>query len=111
MTEELYQEITSKIKWFGGLSDSFPINKGGILSTNLSKIYIDPLMNILKSKRLGLNFGTVYISCPTCADGVAELVSPYKELQLMLWESMIYWIWTVRHSVIILFPLLILRTN
>ena len=26
--EDLYQDITSKIKWFGGLSDSFPINQG-----------------------------------------------------------------------------------
>ena len=29
VTEDLYQDITSKIKWFGGLSDSFPINQGG----------------------------------------------------------------------------------
>ena len=54
--EDLNQDISSKIKWFGGLSDSFPINQsvrqGGILSTDLYKIYIDPLMNILKSKRL-----------------------------------------------------------
>ena len=26
--EDLYQDIASKIKWFGGLSDSFPINQG-----------------------------------------------------------------------------------
>ena len=43
--EDLYQDITSKIKWFGGLSNSFPINQGvrqgGILSTDLYKVYID----------------------------------------------------------------------
>ena len=62
MKEDLYQDITSKSKWFGGLSDSFPINQGvrqgGILSTDLYKVYIDPLMNVLKSKRLGLKIGT-----------------------------------------------------
>ena len=61
MKEDLYQDITSKSKWFGGLSDSFPINQGvrqgGILSTDLYKVYIDPLMNVLKSKRLGLKIG------------------------------------------------------
>ena len=26
--KDLYQDITSKVKWVGGLSDSFPINQG-----------------------------------------------------------------------------------
>ena len=94
MKEDLYQDITSKIKWFGGLSDSFPINQGvrqgGILSTDLYKVYIDPLMNVLKSKRLGLKIGTVYVGCQACADDIALLASSDKELQLMLREAMIY---------------------
>ena len=88
MIEDLYQDITSKIKWFGGLSDSFPINQGvrqgGILSADLYKVYIDQLLNVLKSKRLGLKIGTVYVGCPACADDVALLASSDKELQLML---------------------------
>ena len=56
--KDLYQDISSKVKWVGGLSDSFPINQeirhGGVLSTRLYKIYIDEFLNILKSKRLGL---------------------------------------------------------
>ena len=63
--KDLYQDITSKVKWVGGLSDSFPINQGvrqgDILSTHLYKIYIDPLLDILKSKRLGLRIGTTHI--------------------------------------------------
>ena len=51
VAEDLYQDNTSKIKWFGGLSDSYPINQGGILSTDLFKIYIDPLINILKVRK------------------------------------------------------------
>ena len=47
-------------------------------------------MNVLKSKRLGLKVGTVYVGCPACADDVALLASPDKELQLMLREAMIY---------------------
>ena len=89
--KELYQDISSKVKWVGGLSDSFPINQGvrqgAILSTHLYKIYIDELLNILKSKRLGLRIGTIYIGSPTCADDVALLASSVEELQLMLEEA------------------------
>ena len=76
--KELYQDISS----VGGLSDSFPINQGvhqgAILSTHLYKIYIDELLNILKSKRLGLRIGTIYIGSPTCADDVALLLLQWK---------------------------------
>ena len=87
---DLYKDacISSKIKWVGGLSDSFPINQGvrqgGKLSTHLYKIYIDELLNILKLKHLGLKIGTIYIGSPTCADDVALLASSVEELQLML---------------------------
>ena len=90
--KDLYKDISSKIKWVGGLSDSFPINQGvrqgGVLSTHLYKIYIDELLNILKSKRLGLKIGTIYIGSPTCADDVALLASSVEELQLMLQEAL-----------------------
>lgn len=90
----MYQDISSKVKWVGGLSENFPINQGvrqgGILSTHLYKIYIDELLNILKSKRLGLRIGTVFIGNPTCADDVALLASSPEELQLMLWEAVRY---------------------
>ena len=46
--KELYQDISSKVKWVGGFSDSLPINQGvrqgAILSTHLYKIYIDELL-------------------------------------------------------------------
>ena len=89
--KDLYQDITSKVKWVGGLSDSFPINQGvrqgGILSTHLYKIYIDPLLDILKSKRLGLRIGTTHIGNPTCADDVVLLAPSVEELQQMLQEA------------------------
>ena len=85
--KELYQDISLKVKWVGGLSNSFPINQGvhqgAILSTHL----YDELLNILKAKRLGLRIGTIYIGSPTCADDVALLASSVEELQLMLQEA------------------------
>ena len=91
---DLYQDISSKVKLMGDLSDSFPImqgvRQGGILSTCLYKVYIDELLRILKSKRLGLRIGTVYIGCPTCADDIALLALSPDELQLMLYEALNY---------------------
>ena len=89
--KDLYQDITSKVKWVGGLSDSFPINQGvrqgGILSTHIYKIYIDPLLDILKSKRLGLRIGATHIGNPTCADDVVLPAPSVEELQQMLQEA------------------------
>ena len=91
---DLYQQISAKVKLLGGLSDSFPIGQGvrqgAILSTSLYKVYIDELLRILKSKRLGLRIGTVYIGCPTCADDIALLALTPEELQIMIYEALNY---------------------
>ena len=91
---DLYSDISSRVKLLDGLSDSFPINQGvgqgRILSTGFYKVYIDELLRILKSKRLGLRIGTVYIGCPTCADDIALLALSPLELQLMLYEVLNY---------------------
>ena len=91
---DLYQQISAKVKLLGGLSDSFPIGQGvpqgAILSTSLYKVYIDELLRILKSKRLGLRIGTVYIGCPTCADDIALLALTPEELQIMIHEALNY---------------------
>ena len=63
--KDLYSDISSKVKWLGDCGDRFPVNQGvrqgGILSTPLYKVYIHPLLDILKNKRLGFRLGTVYI--------------------------------------------------
>ena len=73
--------------WLGDCSDRFPVNQGvrqgGILSTPLYKVYVHPLLDILKNKRLGFRFGTVYIGSPAVADDAAYLTRLKYELQLM----------------------------
>ena len=94
LVKDLYQDISSRVKLLDGLSDSFSINQGvrqgGILSTCLYKIYIDELLIIFKSKRLGLRIGTVYIGCTTCADDVALTALSTDELQIMIYEALNY---------------------
>lgn len=83
-----YCDLTSKVKWNGHLSDSFPVRQGvrqgGILSTNLYKCYINDLLLALEFNRIGAHIGTTYVGCPTVADDLALVANNKSDLQLML---------------------------
>jgi hypothetical protein len=53
---DLYQGLTSTVKWNGGISLSFSINQGvrqgGVLSTHLYKKYINELLNDLENHNI-----------------------------------------------------------
>ena len=53
--KDLYQDLSSRVKWASGISDSFPINQGvrqgGILSTGLYKVNIDEASKNLERKK------------------------------------------------------------
>ena len=89
--KNLYTGISSKVKWRGECGDSFPVKQGvkqgGIVSTNVYKTYIYPLLNLLRSKRLGFRLGTVYVGGPSVADDLAYLTKFKVERQLMLCEA------------------------
>ena len=64
------------------------VKQGGIISTKFYKTYIDPLLNMLRSKRLGFHLEQcIYIGDPTVADDFAYLTRFKDELQLMLYEA------------------------
>ena len=83
--KDLYSDIFSRLKWLGDCSDSFAVNQGvregAILSTHLYKVYVNPLLDMLKDKRLGFRLGTVYIESPTVADDVVYLSRLQNELR------------------------------
>ncbi|VDH93282.1 Hypothetical predicted protein [Mytilus galloprovincialis] len=60
------------------------VRQGGILSPFLYKVYVNNLLEDLKSHSLGLKIGTNYVGCPTCADDIAFLSNNHQELQCML---------------------------
>ena len=86
--KDLYSGLSSKIKWFGGLSESFPIQQGvrqgGILSTHLYKIFVQDLLLELEHQSLGFELGDLYIGTPTCADDIAFIETDKDNLQIML---------------------------
>jgi hypothetical protein len=88
IVKDFYDGLTSKIKWFGDISESFPIKQGvrqvGVLSTFLYKVYNNALLQDLQSQKLGFTIGRTYVGCPTCADDIALLSSNVNELQDML---------------------------
>ncbi|CAC5376761.1 unnamed protein product [Mytilus coruscus] len=85
---ELYEGISSKVKWMDGLSEPFKIKRGvrqgGILSTHLYKIFVQDLLVELEQNSLGYHLGDIYVGAPTCADDIAFISNNEYELQIML---------------------------
>jgi hypothetical protein len=83
-----YQDMTTRVKWKGHLSEPFSINQGvrqgGIPSTVDYKAYIDPLLHELENSGTGLHIGATYVGAPTCADDVMLLSDSPHSLQYQL---------------------------
>ena len=88
LVKGMYEGLTSKVKWQGNYSDSFPIHQGvkqgGILSTHLYKLYINDLLLTLEEHKLGKHIGVNYSGCPTCADDLSLMSECTHEFQTML---------------------------
>jgi hypothetical protein len=70
---DLYQGLTSTMKWHGDTSTSFSnqgVRQGGVLSTHLYKQYINKLLNDLENHNIVIAIGNRYTGCPTCADDI-----------------------------------------
>ena len=85
--KDLYDGLTTKVKWMDGLSESFPIlqgvRQGGILSTHLYKMFVEDLLIELENNCIGFSLGNIYVGTPTCADDIAFIESDNRNLQLM----------------------------
>jgi hypothetical protein len=88
LKDEMYRDITTKVKWKGMLSDEFTIHQGirqgGIPSTTDYKVYIDPLLHLLEDSHVGLHIGSIYAGAPTCADDVLLLSDSISSMQYLL---------------------------
>ena len=84
----LLEDNTSQVKIDSALSPSYPVlqgvGQGRILSTENYKLYIDPLLQLLKQLGFGQHIGTHFIGAPTCADDVLLISSSEVDLQAML---------------------------
>ena len=79
MISSLHSNARTVIKWEGQLSDVFDIGQGvpqgGIMSTDLYKVYENPLLDRLDDIFQGATIGEVKCAAPACADDVANASS------------------------------------
>ena len=60
------------------------VKQGGILSPSLYKLYISDLLDGMRTARMGLTIGTIYLGTPACADDVILASSSKTELNGMI---------------------------
>ena len=94
LIESLHVNANSVIKWDGQLSEPFEIaqgiRQGGLLSTDLYKLYQNPLLNTLQSSRLGARIGDIVCNSSACADDLALNSNDEDEAQILIDTSVDY---------------------
>jgi hypothetical protein len=88
LIKSLHENAESSIKWAGQISEHFQVNQGvrqgGILSTDLYKLYINPLLARLESANVGMRIGNISTNCTACADDVALLSGNPNHTQILI---------------------------
>ena len=90
----LYTDATDVVLWDGATSDPYEVHQGvrqgGIISTDLYKLYIRDLLEKLQNTNLGLTIGSVHLAVAACADDII-LISPSKHaIQCLLDEAVLF---------------------
>jgi hypothetical protein len=84
----MHQNATSAIKWEGKISEQFPVIQGvclgGILSADLCKLYINPLLVRLENSHIGSRIGNVLCNASACADDIALMSRTDSDMQIQI---------------------------
>ena len=88
LIHQLHQGARSSVKCGGAISTSFYIEQGmrqgGLLSTDLFKVYNNPLLCKVSDSGYGAKIGNIRCGAPTVADDTAFMSDSKTELQIML---------------------------
>ena len=88
LIHQLSQAAQTTVKWNGMTTNPFNVNQGvrqgGVLSTDLYKLYINTVLDQIEDSGLGMHIGTISCAAPTCADDVALLASTEQDLQVLI---------------------------
>ena len=78
----------TSVRWEHLVSEPFDIKQGvrqgGILSTELYKLYINDVLNQVEDSALGPYIGHIHCPIPTCADDVTLVVNDPTNMQTLL---------------------------
>jgi hypothetical protein len=76
LIKSLHENVVSSVKWADQRSEPFDVNQGGrqdgILSTDLYKFYINPLLKRLEATNIELRIGNISTNSTACADNGAD---------------------------------------
>ena len=87
----LHSNAQTVVRWMGQTSKSFYIHQGvrqgGVLSTNMYKIYLNPSLNRMSETGEGVKIGEIDCSAPTAADDTAPVTNEPLSLQTLVGTS------------------------
>jgi hypothetical protein len=88
LIDDLYTDNKEVIRWKGADSREYEVNQGvkqgGILSTDLYKIFSNDRLLSLEKSGIGLQIGSIYAGAPAVADDQLLLANSRWELQGMM---------------------------
>ncbi|MCG8032572.1 MAG: reverse transcriptase family protein, partial [Candidatus Thiodiazotropha taylori] len=88
LIHNLHSNARAAVKWNNAVSDEFPVKQGvrqgGILSTDLFKVYNNEMLNRMVDSGLGTRIGAINCVAPTCADDVALSSDRADDLQSLI---------------------------
>ena len=82
--QSLHQDASSVIKWDGAISEHFRVLQGGILSTDLYKLYGNDQLHRIQGTGEGFHIGDICCAAPTVADDMVIASSCLKILQALV---------------------------
>ena len=91
LIHSIHTEAQTVILWCGQMSKPFLIVQGvcqgGVLSTNLYKVYVDPGLDRVTNRMIGGIVREIPCPIPTCADDMTELSDSKEEVQTLVDEG------------------------
>ena len=88
LIRQLNLDALTSVKWEGMISKPFTVQQGvrqgGILSTDLYKLYVNDVLDQLENSGLGYCIGDIFCGAPTCADDIALVANHPVDLQSMI---------------------------
>ena len=91
LLHSLHRQTQTVIRWCGQMSKPFLIVQrvcqGGVLSTNLYKVYVDSGLDRVTNRMIGGIVGEIPCPIPTCADDMTELSDSKDEVQTLVDEG------------------------
>ncbi len=88
LTYLLNQGAQTAVKWEHDETEPFDftqgVRQGGVLSTDLYKLYVNDVLNQIEESGIGTTIGTIPCAAPTCADDISLLANSKDQLQILI---------------------------